>query len=699
MRHRKGTRFLAVFAGMALFASACASDDDSDTATPDETEAPAPDDGDDEPAEPADGGDDGDDAADEPADDGDEADEPADDEADEPADDGGDGFVCNREGGTAVGFASGASAAATATPATPGAPAPAPSVTPRPSTPAPGADGGTLVWAHEQEPPDLHVDDPANNLTVASWIQRPLVEGLYGVSSETTFIPELLASEAEIEVADDGTAVGSFELRDGLTWSDGTPLTSADVEFTYDVVMVTDDDDEFVYLLGDRTGYLTITDFAVESDTEFTITWSDFFSGFPDIFDRVWPSHVFADDPVVAAGELNEALRDWTHNGEILPSSGPMIFEEWNVGQNLTMVRNDDYHGSTSPDVVNQGAPAFVDGVDVRFVSDTDAQINALLADEAQVIFTQPQTAFESLTTNEDFTIASLAGPVWEHWGFNLYNTHLCKPEVREAMAFAMDKGEVMAGLYTPLFGDSLPAEGLGNVFWMSNQPYYVDQQTPAGYGQGDVESARAALESAGYTEGSDGIYEHPEDGRLTLRVGTTGGNALREIQQELLQAGFAEAGIEIEIDNVEGAAYFGERPFNPDAIECANSGGQSGNCGIWDITQFAWVGGPWPGSGIASFETGSGNNPYGFSNEEWDARAAECDTIVDEDERAECWNELSLYVTTLELDPDNGLVVLPITQKPSFYAYSNTLSQAAVSPDADSAGPLVNVVDYRFAN
>ena len=95
-----------------------------------------------------------------------------------------------------------------------------------------------------------------------------------------------------------------------------------------------------------------------------------------------------------------------------------------------------------------------------------------------------------------------------------------------------MDKTEVMAGLYTPLFGDTLPAEGLGNTYWLSNQSTYENHAGDAGYGAGDIESAAAALESAGYALNGSGIYEHPEDGVLTLRVGTTGGNRLREIQQ-----------------------------------------------------------------------------------------------------------------------------------------------------------------------
>ena len=678
MTHRRTTKFLAVFASVALFAAACGGDDDA--AAPDpapDTEAPDTDEPD----------------TDEPDTDDPDTDDPDTDDPDTDTV----GFVCNREDGP-MGFARAATSPAVASPA-PVATPQAATAAARPSTPAPGADGGTLVWAHEQEPPDLHLDDPSNNLTITSWIQQAMLDGLYGVSEATTFIPELLDGEPELVTNDDGSVTVEFVLRDGLTWSDGTPLTTADVLFTNDVIMATDDDDEFVFLRGDRTPYLGIVDLEIVSDTQIDVTWGEFFSGYPAAFNRLFPAHIFSDDPATAAAELNEALPEWTHNGEILPSSGPMVFSEWNRGQNMILVRNDLYHGSVSPDVVNQNAPAFVDTVEIRFVTDTDSQVNALLANEAQFIMTQPQTAFESLTTDDNFTIASSAGPVWEHWGFNLFNTHLCKPEVREALAFAIDKEQVMTGLYTPLFGDALPSEGLGNVFWMSNQPAYIDHQTQAGYGQGDMDSARANLESIGYTEGSDGIYEHPEDGRLSLRVGTTGGNVLREIQIELLQAGFRQAGIEIEIDNVEGAAYFGERPFNPDAIECANSGGESGNCEIWDITQFAWVGGPWPGSGITAFESGSGNNPYGFANDDWDARAGECDTIVDESDRAECWNELSEYVTTLNLDPDNGLAVLPLTQKPSFYAYSNTLSQAAVAPDANDAGPLVNVVDYRFAN
>lgn len=581
---------------------------------------------------------------------------------------------------------------------------------------ASAAECGTtgLVWAHEQTPPDMHLDDPNNNLSITSWVRQSLWEGLYGITGSTEFFPELLADELEVVENDDGSVTFNGTLRDGLTWSDGTQVTAEDVVNTYNIIMegfdfdaANDDDPETepggVYLIGDRTGYDLIRPENIEatSDLEFTFTMDQFFAGYKALFSELFPAHVVSD-----AATANDAFRTFTLDGSPLPSTGPMLFDSLEPEVAVELTTNEDYHGSVSPDVSNDGV-ACVTGVTVNVVPDTDAQVNALSAGEADFIFVQPQLQFEEAIANSDqFTVASEAGPVFEHWGLNLYNDHLQDPLVREAVAMAMDKSVVMEGLYTPLFGDSLPAEGLGNTYWLSNQEPYENHAADAGYGVGDSEGAVAKLEEAGYTDSGDGIYEHPDRGRLTLRVGTTGGNALRELQQELIQQQMSAGGIEIEIDNVDGSAYFGEVPFSAEALACASGtpdGESSGegdeavtaDCGVWDITQFAWVGGPWPGGQSASYRTGSGNNPYGYANEEFDTLSVECDGTVDDAERAACYNELDTYVTTL--DPSGGgLFMLPITQKPTFYAYSNSsLAEAAVAPDANSAGPLVNVVDF----
>jgi len=118
-----------------------------------------------------------------------------------------------------------------------------------------------------------------------------------------------------------------------------------------------------------------------------------------------------------------------------------------------------------------------------------------------------------------------------------------------------------------PLFGD---------IPWQSDQPTYdynIGDTTGVddGYGAGDIAAAQASLEAAGYTQNADGIYEHPDDGPLSLRVGTTGGNRLREIQEELIQAQMADAGITVISDPItEVAVGWNQRTIDP----CTNGNG-----------------------------------------------------------------------------------------------------------------------------
>ena len=584
------------------------------------------------------------------------------------------------------------------------------------TTAAAGDDGGTaaagfceggadteLIWAHEQEPGDMHLDDPNNNLSITSWIREAMWEGAYGISAATEFYPDLLASEVDVVVADDGVVTYNHTIRDDAVWSDGTPVTSADFENHFNLYMTDDSgtvlfdaratnpDATYPYLLGGRLGYDLITSFNAVDDKNFNYTMNAFFAGFPTLFSQLMPAHAVGSDPVAA----NEIIASWTAaDGTVLPSTGPMIFESYNPGVDLRMVRNDNYHGARSPDAKNSGV-ACVSGVVLSIVPDTDAQINALKAGEAHIMWAQPQLQFEDLASDPDFTNASPQGPVFEHWGFNLLNPHLSKPEVREALAYALNKPEVMELLYTPIYGDALPTEGLGNVYWMTNQSAYEDHQTM--YSGAQVDAATASLESVGYVLGSDGVYEHPEDGKLSLRVGTTGGNALRELQQQIIQAQMAAAGIEITIDNVPGSAYFSEVPFSDESILASNTSGAEGDPTIWDITQFAWVGGPWPGSGHVAWRSGDGNNPYGHNVTAFDDLSVACDATVDDAERAACYNDLDRYITTLEQDPVQGLVAIPLTQKPTFYAVLNAaLSEFGVGPDANSAGPLSHVQDFK---
>ncbi len=555
------------------------------------------------------------------------------------------------------------------------------------------AGEGNLLWAHEQEPSSWQLNNPEHQLSITSWLIQAMWDGLYGDSTALTFIPELLDGEAQPTVNDDGTVTVAYKLREGLMWSDGEPFTPEDVEFYQNLIMSTDDAGEFDFPFSDRTGYDLVTEFRIISDTEFEIDFSAFYGGWKDMYKIIPPAHSFEG---MTGAEVNEAWGNWVDkDGNTLPSSGPMVLVSWDPGVKVEMTRNDTYHGSVSTDADNTGI-ACVTGMTMNVVPDTDSQINAMKAGEAHIIHAQPQLAYEDLANDPRFVSAVSPGPIYEHWGLNLNNVHLADPLVREGVAYAFDKAQVVEVLYERVFGEGLlAAEGLWNTFFMPNQqPYYEPHGLE--YEGNNVDAAKAKLAEAGYTEGGDGIFTHPEKGKLTLRVGTTGGNALRELQQQIIQQQFAAAGIEIVIDNVPGSAYFSEVPFSEPALDCALSGGTEGDCTIWDITQFAWVGGPWPGGSVGAYRS-DGFGPYGHINEEYDTLANECEQTVDEAEQFACFNILDKYATTLEMG-DQGLFMLPITQKPDAYFWdSDALLVGAKSADTDDGGPISNIVDFKL--
>lgn len=578
-----------------------------------------------------------------------------------------------------------------------------------------GSVGGQLVLVTGEEPIDFHPHDPQTVLPVTGWVAQGALEGLTGVSTGLEYIPELLDRLPSID-QEDGAVRARFELRPGLVWSDGQPLTARDVEFTYEAIMaigpLTDrqgnpidangdgvTDEGHPYQTDDRELYESIAELDVRSETEFEITWTAFHPGWLSAFDIVFPAHRFSADPPQAAAELDVGMRTWTDPaGERLPSSGPLAFGAYDPGDHLELERNPGYHGSVSPDAANRGA-ACIESVRIDFEPRLADRLAAMRDGGAHVLYGQPQLPYDELSQNERFTVAVTPGATYDHWGVNLLNPHLADPLVREALAFALDKEQVVSVLYRPIFGDTLPADGLYNSYFMPTQPAYEPHGLD--YTGPNVEAARTKLTEAGYGPGDAGIMVHPDRGPLSLRVGTTGGDPIRELQQTIIQQQLAAAGFDIVIDNVAGSDYFARGPFSEPALSASLSGGAEGDSTVWDITQFAWVGGPWPGAQSDAYRSDSGFMPYGHVNGDFNARAGECDATIDEAERNRCYNELDLAATTLDgLSGDGGMFVFPITQRPDFYVYNNELlSAAAAAPDIDIGGPLVNVVDFKLAN
>ena len=562
---------------------------------------------------------------------------------------------------------------------------------------------GTLVWMVEIEPADLHVDDPANGLTTAAWIRQGLLESLFGVGPDLSYHPELLAEEPTITPGSNNSVTIDYRLRSGLTWSDGTPLTAEDVAYTHRILIegcsteadgsIADDTaDGCVYLTGNRIGLDQVTDFEVLSDTEFRVSMASFYPNWRRLYSPVLAAHAHGED----ADVVNRRLRTMIGLGGPLPTSGPLRLERWDRGLSMTLVPNETYHGANAPHAVNDGSPV-LDAVRIVFEPDRSVRVRALLDGEADLLFERSRPGHETLIeeASESVTVAALASVDFEHWGLNLLNPHLAQAQVREALVEAIDKEALVEAIHGPLLGDAIEPVGLGNSYWLVGQPDYVDHQQA--WVGADPARARELLAEAGYLEEADGSHRHPTLGPLQLRVATTGGDVLREQAQEVLIAQLAEAGIEAVADNPPGGRFFQQGPFDPEALAASASTGGDGDPDLWDIAQFSWTGGPWPGAQSGAYRNGSPGNPYGFSNPEFEVEAFECDAVVDDGERADCYNGLDRFVTTVDRGAD-GLFMIPLFQYPLLLATATDrlASTPVIVPLADG-GPLALAADYAL--
>ena len=261
----------------------------------------------------------------------------------------------------------------------------------------------TTIWcgAHFVEPVSLAVTDPVEGgLFTTSWIREGLLEGLYRSNGQWEQVPELLASDATVTVDGNNSVSISYTLRSGLTWSDGEPLTAADVEYTHRILMegcLTEADgsaidvsnEGCVYPMADRTGYDLVTSFNVVDDTTFTIAMAAFYPDWRSLYPQILAAHAFGDDAAAVAANLETM----TVNGRPLPSSGPLVMESW-VDHSLRMKANDAYHGSVLGESAGTddgdgggGGGRGVAGVQVNFVRDAVAAVDAVEAGSADVAF------------------------------------------------------------------------------------------------------------------------------------------------------------------------------------------------------------------------------------------------------------------------------------------------------------------------
>lgn len=257
-----------------------------------------------------------------------------------------------------------------------------------------------------------------------------------------------------------------FTLRDDVVFHDNTPFNAESVKFSFERVLT---------LEGPSYILAMVKDIEVLDTHKVQINLHQEFTPFLSLL-----AHPVASIVSPTAVE--------THGGTLEDNpvgTGPFVFEEWNLGNNLTLTANKDYF---------KGAPG-LENVVFKSILEASQRRTALEKGEIDIVFTAPPAVtaddLTSLENNPDIRVYKAPSISIEFLGFNTLKTPLNDSRVREAISYSID----YEGIINDVFGGR--AERVGGPIPPGVLGYKNMSLTPR-----DIPKAKQLLEDAGYSNG-----------------------------------------------------------------------------------------------------------------------------------------------------------------------------------------------------
>lgn len=486
-------------------------------------------------------------------------------------------------------------------------------------------EDGTLNIIYWQAPSILnpYLSGGIKEIEAASLILEPLAR----YDQTGALVPWLAEAIPTLEnggVTEDLRRI-TWVLRDGLTWSDGTPVTSEDVKFTH------------TYCTAEGGGCASAQKFSgIESiETPDTRTVEITFEA-PTPFP--YNAFVGAGAPILSAAQFSDCV------GAAAPGCAEQNFAPIGTGP-FTVAEfrpNDVVVYEANPNYREPNKPAFA-RVLLKGGGDVETAARAVLVtgefDYAWNLQMAPDI-LRDMQAQGGGEVVSAFGTLVERVVFNLTDPDPVHGEarstilhphpalgdinVRNAMSLAIDRAllvEIGYGAAGRVTCNILPAPAI--YASIANDACKVQ----------DIEGAKALLDAAGWLQGQDGIRS--KDGARLSFTFQTATNAVRQDFQVILKQWWQEIGIEVELRNHDGAVFFGSDPSSPHTYQKFFA----------DIQMFAnTFDGTDPEAYLASWTCGripspdnqwQGSNVTRFCSDEYDALVAQMRETGDLEERA----------------------------------------------------------------
>jgi len=486
------------------------------------------------------------------------------------------------------------------------------------------ADGDAVIQTVTVGEGDTVVDDTGEVVVLAAG---------EGVTVTQTIRPAGCASSDCAIVYEGGELemdqmVVTFKLLEGLTWSDGTPLTTADSVYSFN--LQADPDTPSGKYTIDRTASYEATD-------DLTSVWT----GLPGYKDSTYFLNFFGPNPEHVWGQYTAAeLVEAVDADALYTGWGAYIIDEWVKGDHISMHKNPNYWRA------DEGLPKF-ENVIYRFVGEnSNANIAAILSGECDIVDQTSHLDDQSellleLQAAGQVNPTFVIGTTWEHADFNIYPADDATGfaswdtdgdgigpfgdiRLRQAVAMCMDRQAVVD---TVMFGQSIVLD----TYIPPEHPLFADTVKHWPF---DVEAAGALLDEIGWLDDdgdattprvASGVTGVPDGTLLEFSYGTTSATQRQQATQVMAES-MALCGIKVNLEYYPASEWFADGP----------DGDLFGR--RTDLGQFAWLTGvepscdlylteaiPGPEDAINQF-TGEtfaygwgGWNQTGYSNPEYD--------------------------------------------------------------------------------
>ncbi|OCJ33387.1 ABC transporter substrate-binding protein [Agrobacterium tumefaciens] len=226
--------------------------------------------------------------------------------------------------------------------------------------------------------------------------------------------------------------------------------------------------------------------------------------------------------------------------------SGPYVVESWKEGDYVKLVKRKDYNWG--PAAVGHTGPAFLDSITYKLVSEPSLRVASVQSGQADVAYNASPQELKSLH-EEGFTVATprYLGFV-NGWAVNTKLPPYDDVKVRQALQAGVNRQEIIDTVYTPDWK-------LATSFIQSNVPGATDHSALLAY---DPAKAEKLLDEAGWVKGADGI--RTKDGKpLSLTIHSNPYLATSKSVDELIAQQLGKLGWKVAIRAYD-VVTFGEK-------------------------------------------------------------------------------------------------------------------------------------------